>query len=160
MDRLRERRRRAGGRKTGANPTTQHIHINITNNTLAGSTSVNQFGYPSRGIKRMISYSSDNGTDSESVTISDVLIKLHVRYPKLNFPQYEDVLADKGIVYAESAGDFDRDFYLELGIPEGAIGPFIEGINRALYRKKKGKKRAKLDDKENQQRCCEESVKL
>jgi hypothetical protein len=98
--------------------------------------------------------------DSESLTISDVLAELHVRYPKLNFPQYEDVLADKGIVYAESVGDFNRDFYLKLGISEGAIGSFVKGIDRALYCEKMGKKCVKLNDKENQQRCHEECVEL
>ena len=76
-------------------------------------------------------------------------MELHVKYPKLNFPQYEVVLADKGIVYAESAIDFDNDFYLDLGIAEGAIGPFKKGISWALRHERKEKKRTKLDDKEN-----------
>lgn len=85
---------------------------------------------------------------------------MDVRYPKLDFPQYEGVLADRGIVYAESAVDFERDFYLELGIAEGAIGPFMTGIGRALYREKKEKKRAKFDNKEYQQQNRQESVEI
>jgi len=80
-------------------------------------------------------------------------MELHTKYPKLNFPQYEDILAERGIVYAESAMDFEKDFYLELGILEGAIGPLIKGIGRALHREKKGKKHARVDNKENQQHC-------
>lgn len=119
------------------------------------------------GVKRTISesYSSDNGaeSESESLTISDILTELHVRYPRyprLNFPQYEGVLANRGIVYAEKAMDFEKDFYLELGIAEGAIGPFIKGIGRALHREKKGKKRAKFEDKENQQQNRQESIEV
>jgi hypothetical protein len=70
-------------------------------------------------------------------------------------------LANKGIVYAESAVDFEKNFDLELGITEGAIGPFMKGIGRALYREKsekKEKKRAKFDDKENQRR--QESIEI
>jgi hypothetical protein len=85
---------------------------------------------------------------------------LHVRYPKLDFPQYEGVLADRGIVYAESAMNFEKDFYLELGIAEGAFGPFMKGIGRALHREKKGKKRAKFDNKEYQQQNRQESVEI
>ena len=54
--------------------------------------------------------------------------------------------------------DFEKDFYLELGVAEGAIGPFMKGIGRALHRKKKEKKRVKFDDKENQ--CRQESVEI
>lgn len=160
LDRLHEQRRT--GKRTTENPTSQPIHVNITNNPLAGSASANQFPYAPRGFKRTISYSesSDDGTDIvESLTISDVLDELHDRYPKLDFPQYADILADKGIVYAESVVDFDKDFYLELGISEGAIGPFMKGIHRALHREKKEKKRAKLDNKENQQ-YREQSLEL
>jgi hypothetical protein len=67
-------------------------------------------------------------------------------------------LANKGIIYAESALDFEKDFYLELGIAEGAIGPFMKGIGRSLHREKKERKRAKVDDKENQHR--QESVEI
>lgn len=107
-------------------------------------------------MKRAVSYSSDDGTESESLTISDILAELHVKYPKLNFPQYEDALANRGIVYAESTMYFEKDFYLELEIAEGAIGPLMKGISRALHHEKKGKKRAKFDDKENKHR--QESV--
>ncbi|PPQ81018.1 hypothetical protein CVT25_014526 [Psilocybe cyanescens] len=160
LDHLHKRKCRASGKKTGTNPTAQPIHVNITNNPLAGSTSANLFSYASHGAKCTISYSSDDDTDSKSLSISDVLAEIHVRYAKLNFPQYEDILANKGIVYAESAMDFDKDFYLELGIPEGAIRPFMKGINCVLHHERKGKKCAKLDDKENQQRPREESVEL
>ncbi len=49
-------------------------------------------------------------TRSESLAISDILAELHIRYPKLNFPQYEDALAEHGILYAESVTDFGRIF--------------------------------------------------
>ncbi|KAF8811481.1 hypothetical protein BYT27DRAFT_7277025 [Phlegmacium glaucopus] len=158
LDRLRERKHRTGGKKTG--PATQPIHVNITNNPLASASSANQYSYPRSSLKRAISYSTDDDTDSESLTISDILTELHVKYPKLNFPQYKVVLANNGIVYTESVIDFDKDFYLDLGIAEGAIGPFMKGISRALHRERKEKKRAKLGDKENQGYCRQESVEI
>ena len=55
--------------------------------------------------------------------------------------------------------DFEKDFYLELGIAEGAIGPFMKGIGLALHREKKGKKLAKYD-KENQEQNRQESIEI
>ncbi len=72
-----------------------------------------------------------------------------MKYPKLNYPQYEDALAKHGILYAESVLDFGKDFYLNLGMAEGAIGPFTKGVGKALHRVKKERKQAKIDDKEN-----------
>jgi len=80
--------------------------------------------------------------------IANILAELHIRYPKLDFSQYKGVLADRSIVYAESVMNFEKDCYLELGITEGAFGPFMKGIGRALHCKKKGKKCMKFDIKE------------
>ncbi|KAF8799498.1 hypothetical protein BYT27DRAFT_7176287 [Phlegmacium glaucopus] len=154
LDRLRERRRCSGGKKTTSTQPSQPIHVNITNNPLVGSSSTNQRTYPSRCLKRTISaisYSSNDDTNSECLTISNLLANLHVKYPRLNFLQYETLLAEKGILYAESVLEFDKDFYLDLGMAEGSIGSFMRGVSRALKREK-GKKRAKLDDKENYNR--------
>ena len=159
LDCLHEQKHCTGGKKTG--PTTQPIHVNITNNPLAGASSSNQYSYPcSKSLKQAISYSTNNDTDSESLMISNILMELHVKYLKLNFPQYEVILANKGIVYAESAIDFDKDFYLDLRFAEGAIGPFVKGISQALHHERREKKHAKLGDKENQQYCCQESVEI
>ena len=92
--------------------------------------------------------------------ISDILTELHVKYLKLNFLQYEVILANKGIVCAESVINFDKDFYLDLGFAKGAIGPFVKGISRALHCERREKKHAKLGDKENQQYCRQESVEI
>ena len=80
----------------GTNSTAQPIYVNITNNPLVGSSSAYQFSFPSRGIKRTVSYSSDEdaASESESITISDILTELHARYPKLDFPQYEGLSAE------------------------------------------------------------------
>lgn len=131
-----------------------------TTNPLVGSGSANQRTYPSRCLKRTISAiscSSDNDGDSECLTISNLLAELHVKYPRLNFPQYETLLAEKSILYAESVLEFDKYFYLDLGMAEGSIGSFMRGVSMALKREK-GKKRAKLDDKENYNR--QESVEI
>lgn len=88
-----------------------------------------------------------------------MLAGLHRKYPKLNFPQYEDILTKRNIVYAKSALWFDEDFYLKLGIEDVAVDPFMEAIGKALHRKEVRKKRAKRDNKENDF-CWQESVEI
>ncbi|KJA13537.1 hypothetical protein HYPSUDRAFT_151502 [Hypholoma sublateritium FD-334 SS-4] len=162
LDQLHERTARSGGKKTGINAMPHPIHVNINNNPLAGTNSSNPFlypSYPASGLKHTISFSSNNDTNSESLSISNILEELHMKYPKLNFPQYEDVLAEHGILYAESVSDFDKDFYLNLGVAEGTISPFLKGVGKALHCEKKERKRAKTDNKENKW-SRQESVEL
>lgn len=73
-----------------------------------------------------------------------------MKYPKLRYPQYESILEERGIVYAESVAEFSREFFSELGMAEGAIGPFLKATKRALLRDKRDKKRARMGDKENE----------
>ena len=55
------------------------------------------------------------------------------------------LLEEKGIVYVESTFDFDRKFYIDLGLAEGAVGPFLGGVKKALAREKREKKWARLN---------------
>ncbi|PPQ92910.1 hypothetical protein CVT25_009181, partial [Psilocybe cyanescens] len=107
-------------KKTASNATVKLIHVNITNNPLAASSSANWLAYHSCGIKRAISaisYSSDDGTDSEYLTVSDLLTELH-------------------------------DFYIDLCMAEGAIDSFMRAIGKALKHKKRAELENK-ENKEN-----------
>jgi len=87
--------------------------------------------------------------DAESLPLNEVLADLNTKYPKLHFDQYEAILEKHGIVYAESVGEFSRDFFVGLGMAEGAVGPFLKGTRKALLREKRDRKQARVDDKEN-----------
>jgi hypothetical protein len=86
------------------------------------------------------------------------MTRLNNKYPLLGLPQYLSTLKAQGIVYAESVGSFDKEYYVGLGMAEGAVGPFLTGVKKALKLKKETK-RAKYVDKENE-RNREESVEI
>lgn len=68
--------------------------------------------------------------------------------PALNYPQYRDALQKEGIAYTNAVGEFERDFYVkDIGMAKGAVGEFVRAAKVSL---RKGKKRARVDDKENQ----------
>jgi len=60
--------------------------------------------------------------------------------------QYLPLLKKCGIVYADTVNDFKKEFYLELGIPEGAVGPFMSGVKKALKCEKREKKQARKEN--------------
>lgn len=76
---------------------------------------------------------------------------LNKKYPQLALLQYLPILKDQGIVYADSVGSFEKDYYIGLGMPEDAVGPFLSGVKKALKleRKKKRRLRSKYLEKEN-----------
>ncbi|KAF9058031.1 hypothetical protein BJ165DRAFT_1398192 [Panaeolus papilionaceus] len=69
---------------------------------------------------------------SEALTLQSVLQVLNTKYPLLNFYQYQDCLTKRGIVYAVNALHFDHQYYMALGMSEGAIGTFLEEVEKAF----------------------------
>jgi len=142
-------------RGIGGKAEPQPIHVHINNHPLAGGSVANQNVPVPDSHKHkysMLSNSSEDDSsdsESESLTVSEILDDLHQRLPKLKLPQYKQILEDHGISYAECVSDFNQEYYIELGMAEGAVGPFLKGINRALQCEKRGRKKAKAD-KENQ----------
>jgi hypothetical protein len=58
-------------------------------------------------------------------------------------------------------GGFDTEYYVGLGMAEGAVGAFIAGVKRALKSEKEKKKRVKYFDKGNLNKMKqEESVEI
>lgn len=125
-----------------------YIHVHINNQPLASTSKANLTNRPQRVLKRRNSSASDLGDngDLEPLLLFGVLEDLHRKFPKLNFPQYSTVLETKGFVYAESVIDFDREYFIQLGFCEGAVGPFLSGVRKALERQKMPTKRARVDE--------------
>jgi hypothetical protein len=147
-------RERGHVRSTVPKTTGPPIHIHITNAPLGSSggnvpTTPSQ---PSRSIKCQLSSASKSSADSEeeSLPLADVVAHLDPKYPWLNLPQYLHLSKDKGIFYAESVGSFKKEYYVRLGMAEGAVGLFLTGVKKALKSHKKKKKCAKYLDKENE----------
>lgn len=58
------------------------------------------------------------------------------------------LLEEQKIFYAETALEFEVDYFVGLGIPEGAVRPLLAGVWKALQTKKKGKKCADIFNRE------------
>jgi len=152
LDKLRECATKHAGNKTTAKaPLGPAVHIH---NHFASPT--NPLGSrPAllRGSKHahsLLPDSSSDDTESESLPLADILADLDMKYPKLCYPQYEPTLEEHGIVYAESVAEFPQDFFRDLGMAEGAIGPFLKGTQKALLCEKRVRKQVRMEDKENQ----------
>jgi hypothetical protein len=123
LDKLRERATKCTGNKTTAKAAlgpAVHIH----NHFASPTNPLGSRPAPPHSLKRACSVSPDSSSDdteSESLPLADILADLNMKYPKLAYPQYESVLEDHGIVYAESVAEFPRDFFRELGWPRALL---------------------------------------
>lgn len=86
---------------------------------------------------------SDSDSDEEALRLSDVIHRLHRKFPLLNFPQYMPLFKQEGIVYAETVANFSEDFYTDLGLTEGAVGQFLSSVKRILGSEKRERKRVR-----------------
>jgi hypothetical protein len=145
LDDLHERESRVH-KTPGSKSSAPEIHVHINNAPLADhNASTKSPSHPP--IKHRLSSvsegpSSDSDSDAEALPLSDVLQQLNRKFPQLYLMRYLPLLKKRGIVYADTVNDFKKEFYLELGIPEGAVGPFMSGVKKALKREKREKKRA------------------
>lgn len=126
-----------------------HIHIN---NPLGDTSRHNIVGspLPAHTRKRPRSITSENSTDSdeEPLPLADVLEILNQKYPQINLPQYMPILEQEKIVYAETVLEFEKDYLVGLGIPEGAARPLLKGVEKVVGRGKKEKKRARTSQRQ------------
>ena len=96
---------------------------------------------------RSLTDTSDADSDSdeeEALPLSEVLLTLHPKYPKLDLLQYIPLFEKENIFYAETILQFDKDYLAQLGIAEGAIYPLMSGVEKILRREEKQRKRARL----------------
>ncbi|KJA12722.1 hypothetical protein HYPSUDRAFT_152273, partial [Hypholoma sublateritium FD-334 SS-4] len=137
---------------TISKPSIPPIHVNINNAPLLPKANINQTapGPSARNLKRTHSVvsteessDSDGDSDEEALRLSDVIHRLHRKFPLLNFPQYMPLLKQEGIIYAETVANFSEDFYTDLGLTEGAVGQFLSSVKRILGSEKREKKRVR-----------------
>ena len=90
----------------------------------------------------------------ESLPLADIVACLNHKYPQLALLQYLLILKDQGIMYAESVGGFEKDYYVKA---EGAVRPFLTGVKKALksVRKKKCSKYLEKENKYSQDESVE-----
>ena len=84
---------------------------------------------------------SGSDSDEEALLLSDAIDVLHSKFPQLNLPQYIPIFEQEDIVYAETFANFTKDFYVDLGVTEGAASQLLSSVKRILILEKRGKKR-------------------
>ncbi|KAI6150232.1 hypothetical protein EDD17DRAFT_1765884 [Pisolithus thermaeus] len=84
--------------------------------------------------------------------ITDALQELDTMMPLLNMLQYEDNLISHGVAYVNSVMGIQEEFFIDVvGMPLGAVCPFLATTCQLIHRAKKGKGRAVANsDKENE----------
>jgi hypothetical protein len=101
-----------------------------------------------------LTLSSDDKTPLISYPlITDILHDLHEVMPLLNYPQYESALVANGVVYVNSISNISQEFFADvIGMPQGAVGEFLNQAQRLMQHTRKGKGKAnvvKVEEKEN-----------
>jgi len=130
------------------------VHVHISCDQPLGKVGNSELAHkcPASPISDSeISDSSSDDNNAESIPIADILQSLNRKLPAHNYLQYKDALVKNGILYAQSALDFDKDTYvLDLGMVVGTVGPFlwkvtkvVEGSPKARAKRSRAKKRAK-----------------
>ena len=87
--------------------------------------------------------SSDSGDDNEAMLLSYAMDRLDRKFPQLDLPQYMPIFEQEDIIYAETVPEFNKDFYTDLGLTEGAVGQLLSGVKKLLKAEKREKKRVR-----------------
>ena len=110
------------------------MHVHIGYNQLLGKVGNSEPTHKcpaSPASDSKISDSSSDVNDAESIPIVDIHQSLDKKLPAHNYLQYEDALVKNGILYAQSALDFDKDTYVsDLGMVVGAVGPLLWKVTK------------------------------
>ncbi|KAI6011053.1 hypothetical protein EDC04DRAFT_2905732 [Pisolithus marmoratus] len=94
----------------------------------------------------------ENDPTIQFPAITDALQELDTMMPLLNMLQYEDNLVSHGVAYVNSVMGIQAEFFIDVvGMPLGAVRPFLATTCWLIHQAKKGKGRAVDDgDKENE----------
>ena len=127
-----------------------HVHINNHPSVAKANINLTEMAGPSTRNSRKRSHStvsteesSDSDDDDEAMLLSYAMDKLHRKFPQLDLPQYMPIFEKEDIIYAESVPEFDKDFYTDLGLTEGAVGRLLSGVKKLLKAEKREKKRVR-----------------
>jgi len=154
LDELAEKGRTREDRnsRSRGQPTLPPIHVHVGGSDQAPLRQIDTNISSTGPSKRRRDPSSDEDSDSDDddgLTVAAVLEELHQTFPALNYPQYVDALAAKGIVYASSALEFDKTYYKEnVGMADGAIKKFLKKSGKMVNKKRHGKKRARVSSED------------
>ncbi|KAF9051314.1 hypothetical protein BJ165DRAFT_1524264 [Panaeolus papilionaceus] len=84
-------------------------------------------------LKRKYTVNDDRvPDDEEEMLLSTLLWSLNGRFPRLSFPRYTGKLQAKGLIYARSILHFGAEYFVGLGMHEGAVGILLEETERSL----------------------------
>jgi len=142
FDHVQKKPRHAASASSSSAP----VHIHITNDIPlsdhGGQCRVNNdSSVTNRGHSI-----SDSGDECDLITypaITEVLRKIHAAFPLLNMPQYESILLEHGVMYANTVLDLDTDFFIDvIHMPRGAVMTFCRQATRLVRHAKKGKGKA------------------
>ena len=121
------------------------VHVHVTNDILSdhrGQCRLNDVGSvadPGHSI-------SDSEDEHDLITypaITEVLYEIHAIFPLLNMPQYESILLEHGVVYANAVLDLDINFFTDIiHMPRGVVMTFRRHATRLVRHAKKGKGKA------------------
>lgn len=149
FDRIRKKPRASPKPKASTSSLPNSVPSIVIQNHLPTSQALADLTNTPRKRKSRVPASTDSDESDEEFflpypDIATVLADLHKSYPAFNFPSYEAALKGKGIMYANSAVDFDRDYYQKLGLADGAIGPFLAYCKKVVKRVRKTSRKKKL----------------
>ena len=132
-----------------------NVHNN--SNRLLSTANIDQItatpGPSTQNLKRSHSSisteeDSDSDSDEEALLLSDVIDKLHRKFPQLNLPQYMPLFEQQDIIYAETVANFTRNFYINLGLTAGAISQLLSSIKKVSTFEKKDRKQVRTCNRE------------
>ena len=148
FDHVAKKRRRPND--TATTPPSIHVHIpdaailqaHTLRMPLANRTA-RRLDKPQISKTPFIDLTADSDNDSPLISfppISQALADLHVVMPLHNYPQYEPALISKGILYMNNTSSLAHSFFVDIvGLPDGAVGAFLEHCATLTRRACKGK---------------------
>ena len=135
--------------KTASGPLIPPIHDQEDYDPVLPEANADQTAVPgssTQNLKRshsVISTEEISDDDDEALLLSDVIARLHHKFPQLNLPRYLPLFEQRDIVYAETAANFTKDFYINVGLTEGAASQLLSSTNKMLISERKERKRAR-----------------
>lgn len=148
FDHVAKKRRRPND--TAATPPSIHVHIPDTAVLQAQTLCTPLANRTARRLNKpktlktpFIDLTADSDNDRPLISfppISQALADLHVVMPLHNYPQYEMALISKGILYVNNTSSLAHSFFVDVvGLPDGAVGAFLEHCETLMRRACKGK---------------------
>jgi hypothetical protein len=142
FDHVPKKRRNAAAVSSNMAPVHVHIRNDIPLSDQGGQRRYNA----NNSVADLGHGISDSGDECDLITyptISEVLQEIHAAFPLLNILQYEGVLLEHGVAYANAVLDLDLNFFIDIiHMPHGTVTTFRTHAAKLVRRAKKGKGKA------------------